>query len=76
MDPDHASVLDGGVALNQQGWKAALDLFMPSKNSSTLKGSPEQVSWQSWYFLVYLFYKYRTLVHITISNVLLQIGSP
>uniref|UniRef100_A0A3P9I193 Zinc finger, C3HC-type containing 1 n=1 Tax=Oryzias latipes TaxID=8090 RepID=A0A3P9I193_ORYLA len=42
VDPDHASVLDGGEALNQQGWKAALDLFMPSKNSSTLKGSPEQ----------------------------------
>ncbi|XP_024120539.1 nuclear-interacting partner of ALK isoform X1 [Oryzias melastigma] len=42
VDPDPASALDGGVALNQQGWKAALDLFMPSKNSSTPKDSPGQ----------------------------------
>lgn len=32
--------LDGGSSLDQQGWKAALDLLMPSKNSTT--SSPAQ----------------------------------
>ncbi|XP_008300493.1 zinc finger C3HC-type protein 1 [Stegastes partitus] len=43
VDPGVTSFLDGGSALHQQGWKAALDLLMPTKkNSSTEGGSPGQ----------------------------------
>ncbi|XP_034719787.1 nuclear-interacting partner of ALK [Etheostoma cragini] len=43
VDPGENPVLDGVSELNQQGWKAALDLLMPmKKNSSTAGGSPGQ----------------------------------
>ncbi|XP_040886259.1 nuclear-interacting partner of ALK [Toxotes jaculatrix] len=43
VDPGAIPVLDGGSALHQQGWKAALDLLMPMrKNSDTVGGSPAQ----------------------------------
>ncbi|XP_074480951.1 zinc finger C3HC-type protein 1 [Sebastes fasciatus] len=43
VDPGAIPRLDGGSALHQQGWKAALDLLMPmKKNSSTAGGSPGQ----------------------------------
>ncbi|XP_032360883.1 zinc finger C3HC-type protein 1 [Etheostoma spectabile] len=43
VDPGENPVLDGVSELNQQGWKAALDLLMPmKKNSSTTGGSPGQ----------------------------------
>lgn len=45
MDPGAIPFVDGGVALHQQGWKAALDLLMPmKKNSNTAGGSPAQAS--------------------------------
>ncbi|XP_078099263.1 zinc finger C3HC-type protein 1 isoform X1 [Sander vitreus] len=43
VDPGANPFLDGVSELNQQGWKAALDLLMPmKKNSSTVGGSPGQ----------------------------------
>ncbi|XP_026182989.1 zinc finger C3HC-type protein 1 isoform X2 [Mastacembelus armatus] len=43
MDPGAIPISDGGSALHQQGWKAALDLLMPmKKNSNTVGGSPGQ----------------------------------
>ncbi|XP_070785167.1 zinc finger C3HC-type protein 1 [Enoplosus armatus] len=43
VDPGAIPFLDGGSALHQQGWKAALDLLMPmKKNSNTTGGSPAQ----------------------------------
>ena len=45
VDPGANPFLDGVSELNQQGWKAALDLLMPmKKNSSTAGGSPGQAS--------------------------------
>ncbi|XP_051248057.1 nuclear-interacting partner of ALK [Dicentrarchus labrax] len=43
VDPGAIQFLDGGAALHQQGWKAALDLLVPmKKNSNTAGGSPAQ----------------------------------
>lgn len=43
VDPGTIPALDGASALNQQGWKAALDLLMPMrKNCSAAGGSPTQ----------------------------------
>ncbi|XP_069020914.1 zinc finger C3HC-type protein 1 [Embiotoca jacksoni] len=43
VNPGAISFLDGGSALHQQGWKAALDLLMPTKNNSNTEGgSPAQ----------------------------------
>ncbi|CAB1438547.1 unnamed protein product [Pleuronectes platessa] len=43
VHPGTIRFLDGGSALHQQGWKAALDLLMPmKKNSDTAGGSPAQ----------------------------------
>ncbi|XP_029317377.1 zinc finger C3HC-type protein 1 [Cottoperca gobio] len=43
VDPGATHFLDGGPALHQQGWKAALDLLIPmKKNSNTAGGSPGQ----------------------------------
>uniref|UniRef100_A0A3P8S1V7 Zinc finger, C3HC-type containing 1 n=1 Tax=Amphiprion percula TaxID=161767 RepID=A0A3P8S1V7_AMPPE len=39
VDPGVISILDGGPALHQQGWKAALDLLMPTKKNSGTQGS-------------------------------------
>uniref|UniRef100_A0A1A8RBR4 Zinc finger, C3HC-type containing 1 n=1 Tax=Nothobranchius rachovii TaxID=451742 RepID=A0A1A8RBR4_9TELE len=33
------SVLDGGSSLNQQGWKAALDMLLPTKKNSDAQGT-------------------------------------
>ncbi|KAM4570183.1 zinc finger C3HC-type protein 1 isoform 2-T2 [Odontesthes bonariensis] len=42
-DPGAIPSSDGDTPLNQQGWKAALDLLMPTKkNSSAQGGSPAQ----------------------------------
>ncbi|KAM6895534.1 zinc finger C3HC-type protein 1 [Xenentodon cancila] len=37
-DPGVIPILDGGSELNQQGWKAALDLLMPAKKNSNGEG--------------------------------------
>ncbi|XP_070709767.1 zinc finger C3HC-type protein 1 isoform X2 [Pempheris klunzingeri] len=43
VDPGALPVLDGGSALHQQGWKAALNLLIPmKKNSNVAGGSPAQ----------------------------------
>lgn len=43
VDPGAITALDGGAALHQQGWKAALDLLVPmKKNSNVAGGSPAQ----------------------------------
>lgn len=41
MDPGGIPFMDGGSGLHQQGWKAALDLLMPTRRNSTT-GSPAQ----------------------------------
>ncbi|CAG5927564.1 unnamed protein product [Menidia menidia] len=46
-DPGTISFSDGSTTLNQQGWKAALDLLMPTKKISNAQGSsPAQASHQ------------------------------
>ncbi|KAM9328671.1 zinc finger C3HC-type protein 1 [Pholidichthys leucotaenia] len=42
VDPTTIPSLDGGSELYQQGWKAALNLFMPAKNNAGAEGSPAQ----------------------------------
>lgn len=42
VDPGAMPSSFGGSGLLQQGWKAALDLLMPMKNSGTAGGSPSQ----------------------------------
>ncbi|XP_017270242.3 nuclear-interacting partner of ALK [Kryptolebias marmoratus] len=39
VDPGVISVSDDGSLLNQQGWKAALDLLLPTKKNSNTQGS-------------------------------------
>lgn len=44
VDPGVISVLDDSSLPNQQGWKAALDLLLPTKTNSNIQGSsPAQV---------------------------------
>lgn len=43
VDPGLVSVSDDSSSLDQQGWKAALDLLLPTKiNSDTQGSSPAQ----------------------------------
>lgn len=52
VDPGAIPLLDGGAALHQQGWKAALDLLVPmKKNSNSAGSSPAQASQDSAFLL-------------------------
>ncbi|XP_077401800.1 zinc finger C3HC-type protein 1 isoform X1 [Vanacampus margaritifer] len=42
VDPQATPLPDAVPAPHQQGWKAALDLLMPAKNTNTAAGSPAQ----------------------------------
>lgn len=51
VDPGAIPLLDGGAALHQQGWKAALDLLVPmKKNSNSAGSSPAQASQDSAFY--------------------------
>lgn len=44
VDPGTIPLLGENVASNQQGWKVALDLLVPIKNSNSAASSPAQAS--------------------------------
>lgn len=44
MDPETVPCFSGVVSYHQQGWKAALDLLVPIKNSNPVEDEPPQVS--------------------------------
>lgn len=44
VDPGTIPLLVEDAASNQQGWKAALDLIVPIKNSNSAESSPAQAS--------------------------------
>lgn len=44
MDPGTVPCFSGVVSNHQQGWKAALDLLIPIKNSNSVEDDPPQVS--------------------------------
>lgn len=44
MDPGTVSCFSGVVSYHQQGWKAALNLLIPIKNSNSVEDDPPQVS--------------------------------
>lgn len=44
MDPATVPCFSEVLSYHQQGWKAALDLLIPIKNSNSVEDDPPQVS--------------------------------
>lgn len=61
VDPGAIPFSEKGSGLYQQGWKAALDLLMPMKNSSIDEGSPAQARQK---VQIFIFHKKRVIRHV------------